>query len=198
MKKIFITSAISLLISTAGHAQDSYRHDIQLSAGLWASEQAVLEGYINLFTVFFLRKTVTPYERSNGLYGSYRYRITRRISAGLSAGMTLLNTEESLFGLSGTTGDYRYVSALLAAEGQFHYIDRPEWSFYGIAGAGLGSTHERNSRTTTGTVEKERYPLVTIQVTPLGVRYGKTAGVFAELGYGYKGILNAGMSIRLK
>ncbi len=198
MKKPFITSVICLLLSTGCYAQDSYKHDIQLGAGLWASEYAALEGYINLFTVLFLRETVSPFERSNGLYGTYRYRISRRISAGLTAGATLLNTEEPVFGYSGTTGDYRYISALLAVEGQFHYIDRPEWSFYGIAGAGLGSTFERNSGTTAGPVEKTRYPLVTIQVTPIGVRYGKTAGIFAELGYGYRGILNAGISIRLK
>lgn len=198
MKKLFLTFLICLLFSRGSYAQDGYKHDIQLGAGLRTSEYAALEGYINLFMILILKETITPFERGNGLYGTYRYRITRRISAGLTAGATLLNTREPVFDHSGTPGDYRYVSALLAAEAQFHYIDRPRWSLYGIAGAGLGRTSARNSGAVTNTVEKSRYPLATIQVTPIGVRYGKTVGIFAELGYGYKGILNTGVSLRLK
>lgn len=198
MKKLFPTSVICLLLSIGAYAQGSYRHDIQLGAGLGASEYAAFEGYINLFTIFLLRETVTPFERSNGLYSTYRYRISRRISAGLTAGATLLNTEKSVFGYSRTPGDYRYISALIAAEAQLHYIDRPKWSLYCVAGAGLGSTFERNSGTVAGSSEKTRYPLVIVQVTPIGVRYGKAVGIFAELGYGYRGIVNAGISLRLK
>ncbi|MDZ7738042.1 MAG: hypothetical protein U5K32_03030 [Bacteroidales bacterium] len=32
------------------------------------------------------------------------------------------------------------------------------------------------------------------QVSPLGFRLGKQIGAFAEIGFGYKGILNAGIS----
>jgi hypothetical protein len=35
------------------------------------------------------------------------------------------------------------------------------------------------------------------QFTPLGVRTGQKVAFWAELGYGYKGLLNAGVSIRL-
>jgi hypothetical protein len=38
------------------------------------------------------------------------------------------------------------------------------------------------------------YP--TFQITPFGVRAGKQTGVFAEIGYGYKGIINLGLSSR--
>lgn len=196
MKKLFLAFFICLLFSRGSYAQYGYKHDIQLGAGLWTSEYAALEGYINLFMILILKETVTPFERGNGLYGTYRYRVSRRISAGLTTGATLLNTGEPVFHDSGTSGDYRYVSALLAAEAQFHYIDRPQWSLYGIAGAGLGRTFAKNYGTVTS--EKNKYPLVTIQVTPIGLRYGKTVGLFAELGYGYKGIVNTGISLRLK
>ncbi len=196
MKKLFLTSFLCLLLSPGGNAQGSYKHDIQLSTGLWASEYAAIEGYINLFTLLLLRETVTPFQRSNGAYATYRYRISRRVSVGLSTGATLLNTDEAVFGYSRSPGKYRYVSALFAVEGQFHYIDRPKWSLYSVAGGGLGGTFERNSDNSTGPAEETRYPLLTMQVTPVGVRFGKVAGVFAELGYGYKGILNTGVSVR--
>ncbi len=198
MKKIFLTSVISLLLCTGGSAQGSYKHDIQLGAGLKASDYAAIDGYINILILFLLRETTIPSERSNGLYGTYRYRISHRISAGLTAGTTLLKTGERVLRHPKTPGNYRYNSALIAAEVQFHYIDRPRWSVYGIAGAGLGQTFERKSGTMTDPVEKTRYPLITVHGTPIGVRYGKAVGIFAELGYGYRGIVNAGISLRLK
>ncbi len=35
------------------------------------------------------------------------------------------------------------------------------------------------------------------QITPIGFRYGKTFGAFAEAGYGYKGIISGGLSLKL-
>lgn len=200
MKRFFLTPAIYLLLFTDGYGQHGdYRHDVQFSAGLQTSEHALFEGYANLVLMFFLRETITPLQRSNGLYGTYRYRVTRRISAGLTAGTTFLNTREPLFNDSGKTGGrYRYTSPMIAVEAQFHYIDRPKWSFYGIAGAGIGRTFERYANGATGSIEKIRHPLLTVHFTPIGVRYGKTTGIFAELGYGYRGILNTGISVRLK
>jgi hypothetical protein len=34
------------------------------------------------------------------------------------------------------------------------------------------------------------------QLTPFGIRYGKNTGAFAEIGWGYKGILNLGVSAK--
>ncbi len=196
MKKLFLTSAICLLLSIGSNAQQNYRHEVRLSAGLWASEYAAVEGYANLLVMFLLRETIKPYQRSNGLYGTYRYRISRRFSAGVTAGATLLNTDESLFGYSPESGDYRYISALFAAEAQFHYFDGPIWCLYSMAGGGVGNAFERNSAAASGVVEKSRSPLMIMQISPIGIRCGKTVGIFAELGYGYKGILNTGISVR--
>jgi hypothetical protein len=34
------------------------------------------------------------------------------------------------------------------------------------------------------------------QITPFGIRTGQKLGFWAEIGYGFKGLLNAGLSLK--
>lgn len=38
--------------------------------------------------------------------------------------------------------------------------------------------------------------VTTTYIAPVGIRFGKDFGGFMEMGYGYKGMLNAGLSLR--
>ena len=43
---------------------------------------------------------------------------------------------------------------------------------------------------------QERKNGVAMHLTPIGIRYGKSFGGFAEIGAGYKGIVNFGVNVK--
>ncbi|MDD4847531.1 MAG: hypothetical protein PHR53_02015 [Bacteroidales bacterium] len=70
---------------------------------------------------------------------------------------------------------------------KFYYIANPKFSFYGDLG--LGVTLSVNQFTNTKATP-QLFP--NFGVYPIGVKFGKKAGGFVELGYGYKGFMNFG------
>ena len=84
-----------------------------------------------------------------------------------------------------------------AIEPVFNYVYKPAFQLYGYVG--LGGTVVTFSSVKFDDGSKpdiSRLPFINAHVTPLGIRFGKGFGGFAEIGYGYKGILNAGISCR--
>jgi len=84
-----------------------------------------------------------------------------------------------------------------ALEPKFNYVSKPSFQLYGYLGLGVtvvgfaDATFDNGSK-----VKMSRVPFLNVHVTPLGVRFGNEFGGFVELGYGYKGILDAGISYR--
>ncbi len=79
--------------------------------------------------------------------------------------------------------DYRYSWGL-----------RPGGRWYSGAAAGI-SRHQRKEMHNDFSLEKEEYSktIFAYQVTALGMEFGKKLGGYIELGYGYKGVLSAGV-----
>ena len=89
----------------------------------------------------------------------------------------------------------RYMT--FAVEPIFNYVYKPSWQLYGYLGLGTTIVSFADATFDNGTkVNVSRVPYINVHVTPIGVRFGKEFGGFAELGYGYKGILNAGFTYR--
>ncbi|MFK5857565.1 MAG: hypothetical protein QM503_15660 [Bacteroidota bacterium] len=121
--------------------------------------------------------------------------------------------EMMFFGLSGTynqtKGDIYNVGQLegelnrnfftLAIEGHYRYQNMNKVQLY--SGLGIGYTFgsetlkppiESGKTTTSGTINSFAW-----QVNVIGIRVGNSIAGFAEFGYGYKGIVNVGLSIQL-
>jgi opacity protein-like surface antigen len=85
----------------------------------------------------------------------------------------------------------------LALEAEYDYIRSGKFTMYGLAG--IGGTlytlsyedHNNNSLN-----DSNANPYVAFQVTPIGLRFGKNIGGFLEFGFGYRGIVNAGMFVK--
>ena len=84
-----------------------------------------------------------------------------------------------------------------AIEPKFNYIAKPAFQLYGYLGFGATVVTFGKAIFDNGSeAEISRVPYFNMHVTPLGVRFGKEFGGFVEFGYGYKGILNGGLSYR--
>ena len=84
-----------------------------------------------------------------------------------------------------------------AVEPTFNYVCQPSWQLYGSFGLGLTIVHFADAVFDDGRkANVSRVPYVNVHATPVGVRFGKEFGGFVEIGYGYKGILNAGINYR--
>ena len=71
----------------------------------------------------------------------------------------------------------------LAIESDYRYISKNSFQMYSGLGLGLLITNG-----------EEDFSPITFNITALGFRVGRTIAAFAELGFGYKGIVNIGAS----
>jgi hypothetical protein len=70
-----------------------------------------------------------------------------------------------------------------------NYIATKSFQMYGLLGLGFAIASYPD-------VDIKNIPILSFHFTPLGLRFGKNIGGFCEIGYGYRGIVNAGLSVR--
>jgi len=81
----------------------------------------------------------------------------------------------------------------VAAEASYSYLKKEKLDMYALLGA--GATFRSSKQTQHSSVEndaKDQDSLFNFQITPVGARYGKQWGAFAELGFGYRGVFSFG------
>ena len=88
---------------------------------------------------------------------------------------------------------YDQQNTTVALELTWLYSSRGAFQAYGFAGAGLLNwvEHDHDQDNTSYTETGNKFAF---QFTPIGIRAGRSVGAFAELGYGYKGIIYGGVS----
>ncbi len=89
----------------------------------------------------------------------------------------------------GTGEYYTCKTYAVMADVQHYYMRTPFVHLYSGLYAGYG--HFATNKST-----GEQYSTVAFHATAIGVRIGKGLGVFGEAGFGYRGLLNVGVSAR--
>lgn len=90
----------------------------------------------------------------------------------------------------------RQLSLLISSH--FHWVEKEHLQCYSGAGIGLNFQQRRESRNDFSTVKDEfTRQRLAWQATAIGVRVGKKVGGYLELGYGYKGLVLAGLILKL-
>ncbi|HMG68436.1 MAG TPA: hypothetical protein VK588_12150 [Chitinophagaceae bacterium] len=118
----------------------------------------------------------------------------------------------SRYGAFRRIGTYKRQAVTAAVEMKFIYTHRANHMFY--CSAGIGGTYQnevdrydeeyslssyKNGINTLGTsleLDNNKEHL-NMYISPIGFSAGNTIGFFAELGIGYKGIINAGINVKL-
>ncbi len=133
------------------------------------------------------------------IYFTYRYNLLQSMSLGLTSGLDLSDgfIDDYEGRMIGTT---KKVNLTIAAECKYKYLDRKIITLYGYIGIGYSILLARNYFTTIdpglpfGDKIQNHFNM---HITPIGMRLGKKFGGFLEIGLGYKGLLNAGVSLTL-
>ncbi len=189
----FVIILSGLLTCAAQCPSNKYQWDLSVSYGYTTNgisyTDAAQDG----------NKTISQYPQP--AFFTVRYFLYNRLAIGAGAGIT---SEQGKYydptHLSSQAGTYAASSTTMAVELYYVYHF---WKFvevYTFAGAGPSFISVSSTYTSPGLgfpSETTRNTIMKGQYTPVGIRLGGRLGGFAELGYGYKGIINAGISYKL-
>lgn len=129
-------------------------------------------------------------------YIAYRKDLGSRLSAGVSVGYEQYKGDYYGWAGGNKLGSFVKQSVVVAGELRCGYVSHGKYHLYGLAGAGFAAVSLReNTAFTTDHTKTSRH--FTYHVAPLGLAYGHKLRPFAELGYGYKGIVNAGLRVKM-
>ena len=98
------------------------------------------------------------------------------------------------------TGTYASHSTVTAFEVYYIYLFRKNMELYTLGGIGPSFSNANITTNVLGlstTSHAESVNTTKVQYTPIGIRYGGKLRAYAELGIGYKGVFNAGISYKL-
>ena len=204
MKKFIVTIVFGLAITIACSAQNTDdvvpHHEFYASAGLLNDNQVFSMAGDLLGTVFTLGQAVQP-DRYWILTPSigYRYWFNKKIGIGVHFAFdknsvnaihrdTINNKWEWR-----THNRYFYT---IAVDFNWNYMNKPVCQLYGNAGMGVTLVQFSDNKDKDSDARLKQFPFFNMHVSPFGVRVGKMVAGFAEIGWGYKGFINAGVSVK--
>ena len=173
-------------------AQSIAKHEIQIGYGPLARELVFNDALGNFFRTL-AHLPAKHIDFSNSYSVTYRYQPNRKVALGLTSVVATGRSYKNY--LFESASHYKHTSVILAFETKFIYVDKPLLTLYSLIGLGGLLLYEKNLDRPKTPTNIFNWP--TCQLTPFGIRYGKKIGIFGELGYGYKGIINMGASLKL-
>lgn len=202
MKKLLVVFILLFMIQ-AVNSQDYYRsydhHDIMLAYGQFIPDQFESVNSSMLNDLYPDQRYVRDNYSSFGtLFFSYRHVFKNELFLwGITAGYS--SSKSKIYNVGQFEGDLSRTFYTVALEWEYRYVNQGPIQVY--SGLGLGFTYateelapppEMTTTSSTGNISNIAY-----QVNAVGIRLGKKYAGFVELGYGYKGIINAGFSLQL-
>lgn len=92
---------------------------------------------------------------------------------------------------------YSDVHTTILGTAQWQYITKANFEAYSALGLGPSLRFRKIQQNDFDDIEASPVLFLGYQITAWGMRFGKKTAGFVELGYGYKGILSAGLSVKL-
>lgn len=195
MKKIFLLSVLLAFCITTSNAQ--YRkHEVELGIGIWNINEM-----INTATDVIVSTLPAETEMVNGnsfgsIHAGYKYRILERVGVGGVFAFDYAHADAELNNYQ--FGKFRKHHYTLAAEADFIYLNFDKFKMYALAGVGA-TLYNLNYVDDISDVRNDHNSTAyfTFQLTPIGFKWGGKWGGFLEFGFGYRGLINAGLFLRL-
>ena len=209
MRRIYTTFFL-LLISGMIYAQDAKtsdnattypHHEIYAGVGLLNDNQLFSFFGDILGTVFTLGQAVQP-NKYSAFTPSIGYKYWFNKHVGLGAHFAFDFNSVRVIHRSDIIGNYHNADTVIhkryfytmALDATFNYMYRPACQLYGNIGMGITLVRFSNNNAEAGL---KQFPFFNMHISPFGVRFGKMVGGFVEIGWGYKGFINAGLSVKL-
>lgn len=130
---------------------------------------------------------------------SAKYFFSKRMAVGITFGLETINGESnSDYTMASSSPQYSYNRTYytIAPEMEFVYVNRRWFRFYALFGAGVALVKEQYDYYQGGSNPENKTNSVSpnMQITPLGLGFGGRLKGNIEVGLGYKGLLNCGIS----
>lgn len=196
--KVMFFSLLFFAGFTFVNAQEKGTMEVYVGIG-GASTNAFGEALDDAFDIFeTIFGTGDQLERVTGpILGTFRYAVDNR----LMFGVTLAYERTRSRKMSGyvEVGKIYRTYHTVGVEGDYRWVSRESLQMYsGLGGGFTFGKEDFRSASTDHTSERESIQSFAFHVTGVGARFGKKVAVHTELGFGYKGFLNAGLSVQLR
>lgn len=197
MKKLLLVVVILSFSVFNLKAQDMPKHEFKVGYGTLTSNQFI--DFFSDIVTYPISLGSINYEDEKylgPLYLSYNYSINEWVDVG--AIFAYERISESVLSRNDKIGDEVNNIYTIGLQSNFNYLHSDLVKLYSGVGVALtiSSNEFENTSNQSLSVDKDVVEHFNFQVTAFGVRVGKGFGVFGEVGFGYKGILNAGVSYR--
>jgi hypothetical protein len=194
MKKVALLLGLTAFLFVSSANAQSKKNEVDFGVGVGSSNQIIGTMSDMIASVFLPEGVGMKNSTSPGAFHlGYKYSLSDRIALGPVFTYDL-NTSDAIVD-NVKTGKFTSNYYTFSLEGDYKYVNRDKLKLYALVGAGatiLNQTYKDNQSGKHG----EKQTFFNFQVTPIGVKYGDSFGVFTELGFGYKGILCAGLFYR--
>lgn len=186
--KLLFVSAFVFVVS---HSY-SQNHDISVGMGIASSNQIVDAFESSISSIFFPGYSTLEETSSLGEFRlAYAFTPKERWSYGVA--LSYSKIEYDIKTNNAKVGEQTSSYYTFAGETTYSYINKEKIKLYALVGLGatLSST-ERQTDSGTSVEDDTNDTFFNFQITPIGFRYGKKWGGFAEAGFGYRGIISFG------
>ncbi|GAB6007970.1 outer membrane beta-barrel protein [Dysgonomonas reticulitermitis] len=193
MKKIFLTVFLLSIIAIGATAQKG-KHEVTVGFGLGTTSEFVDA----LADVIVSGLTQNAYSSDKSYTGAfhlgYKYGITDRFAAGGT--FIYENGKSDAYFDKDKIGKFSNNYYTIAAEAEYKYVRSGSFSLYGLLGAGATIYSQKYTANDNSKNESDNNAHFNFQISPIGIKLGRNIGAFAEAGFGYKGIISAGLFAR--
>ncbi|MBS1688231.1 MAG: hypothetical protein JSS96_05870 [Bacteroidetes bacterium] len=193
MKKLLSSITLFIVLPFCAHAQ---RNEFDASINI-GNATIVSQGG---FEDFFTGNEFTPKSFSPSFFLTLKHYFPNHLGLGITGGIFFDKGDYAYRERSDSynVGPYSRTSFILSPELEVPYYIQHGLKLYMVVGLGArfsAATIDGNSTSSYARPEPNVI-IPALQYTPIGVRFGTGIGGFAELGWGYKGIINAGFFMK--
>lgn len=189
---------VFLIFLMFGFKSNAQQHQISGGMGVGSTTQ-ILNGiaeFGSAFSSMFFNGAYSTNTRNTGEFRlSYAYTPKERWHFGGT--FSYNHADADIYKTDEKIGDRHNDFYTFAGETSYSFLNKEKVKLYALVGAGVtfGTTsktiyHPIETYTNSGT-------LFNFQISPFGIQFGKEWGGFAELGFGYRGLISFGMFYNL-
>lgn len=207
MKKIIATLMLGLTIIIVCPAQTTtptvQHHEFYAGLGLLNTNQMISMVADVAGTLLTLGQLMQP--DSYGVITpsvGYRYWFNKRVGIGVHAAfdknsVKILHVNDPSTAADNEWHVHNRYFWTTAFDFNWNYMNKPMCQLYGNVGVGATMVAFSDSNADSNNGKLKKAPFFNMHISPFGVRVGKMVGGFAEFGWGYKGFINAGVSVKI-
>ena len=212
MKHILTAAAALLLISSAAFAQKNMVRDVDYFPRSEIYLQYGTPSLMELTTILSpnFHDEVTNGETRNQKFSGiaaigYNFFVHPRVSIGLDFGYGYGSSDMYISDVDefGPAGEPQYICKAVVMNyschlsGAFTYWQQGPMECSGALYLGVNYMDESIRNAVSDELEPNDHLNFSFHITAVKFRYGDMVGGFAELGFGYRGLLNVGLSIKI-